>query len=71
MKTCPNCQAQMPEGAQFCSRCGAVLPVERFCAYCGQKLEADAKFCITCGTNLQGDPAPVPAPKKKKKPESS
>jgi class 3 adenylate cyclase/tetratricopeptide (TPR) repeat protein len=44
---CPSCQTTNPEGAKFCSNCGAALAA--VCSNCGAQLAPNAKFCHTCG----------------------
>lgn len=51
--TCPNCSAQMPADAKFCSNCGQKLEGAGFCKNCGAKLAPDAKFCSSCGTKVE------------------
>lgn len=46
---CPKCQAQVAEGAKFCSSCGAPMPVPAACAKCNTPLAPGAKFCANCG----------------------
>lgn len=62
---CPQCGADVPQGAQFCSACGFKIEVEkpaakRFCTNCGAPLEADSLFCTSCGQRVAA-PAPAPA----------
>lgn len=46
---CPHCQAPLPSGAKFCSRCGT--PVQEIaCPKCKQTLRKDDRFCPSCGT---------------------
>ena len=49
---CPNCGNKLPEGAAFCSGCGAKIQASAsdVCATCGVKLPEGAEFCINCGT---------------------
>jgi len=48
--TCSACgQGNQPEGAKFCSECGAGLTADG-CATCGATLLPSAKFCSECGT---------------------
>lgn len=49
---CPNCQYNNPDGARFCSNCGA--PLSLTCSNCGASLQPGARFCHQCGQ-------PVPA----------
>jgi ribosomal protein L40E len=48
---CPNCGNKLPEGADFCSGCGAKTQanVPGECTACGATLPEGAEFCIGCG----------------------
>jgi ribosomal protein L40E len=48
---CPNCGNKLPEGAAFCSGCGAKTQsgAPGVCTACGAKLPDGAEFCIGCG----------------------
>lgn len=48
---CPNCRSKLPEGAAFCSGCGAKTQASapNVCTACGAKLPDGAEFCIGCG----------------------
>lgn len=61
---CSKCNSQIPDGAKFCTVCGApcgtaadVKPMETpaasekkyFCSKCGLELQYGAKFCTACG----------------------
>ena len=48
---CPNCGNKLPEGAAFCSGCGAKTQASApdVCTACGAKLPEGAEFCIGCG----------------------
>ncbi len=48
--TCPNCSAENPPGARFCSVCGQALP--RVCPICGAINPPTARFCNQCGASL-------------------
>lgn len=61
LKICPNCGAEQDKHVLNCTVCGMnmqeaeriindMAPQDRFCAKCGQKIEAGAKFCGSCGT---------------------
>ncbi|MEL7624134.1 MAG: zinc ribbon domain-containing protein [Clostridiales bacterium] len=60
---CHNCVSKLPEGAAFCSGCGAKLQqtAPNICASCGTEMPGDADFCVSCGT-AKGNGAPQPAP---------
>jgi predicted amidophosphoribosyltransferase len=54
---CPRCEADTPDGAKFCSACGAALKLR--CPQCGADTLPRAKFCGECGTPLTAQsPAP-------------
>lgn len=64
LMTCPTCQHTNPDGARFCSECGASLAREAWCATCGRANSAGAKFCNDCGARLgAGTQAQAPAPR--------
>jgi len=46
--TCPHCGAAVP-GGKFCAECGEPLQAEKHCPNCGAKVPAGAKFCPECG----------------------
>ncbi len=47
---CPSCGADNPQGARFCSGCGASLaPKKIFCPSCGAENPQGARFCSGCG----------------------
>ena len=48
---CPNCGSKLPDGAAFCSACGAKTQagVPGVCTACGAELPEGAEFCIGCG----------------------
>lgn len=52
MKTCPQCNTQVPIKSKFCSECGYAFPQKKFCANCGTESSATAKFCSECGVKL-------------------
>ena len=58
---CPNCGNKLPEGAAFCSSCGAKTQTNTpsVCKACGAELPEGAEFCIGCGAAVS--PA-VPQP---------
>ncbi|ABX44118.1 SPFH domain-containing protein [Lachnoclostridium phytofermentans] len=48
---CPNCKADIPDGATNCSSCGYELPIP--CPGCGNLVHSKKhKFCPECGTPL-------------------
>jgi membrane protease subunit (stomatin/prohibitin family) len=51
-KLCPACQQPiLPEGAKFCSECGAALG--QTCRFCQKAIVPGAKFCSHCGRSLE------------------
>jgi class 3 adenylate cyclase/tetratricopeptide (TPR) repeat protein len=58
-KTCPGCQAEIPDGSRFCPQCGT--PQALACASCGHSNAAGSRFCAQCGAKL-GEPASAAAP---------
>jgi ribosomal protein L40E len=57
---CPHCQAENPEGSEFCGDCGKSLLSEVVCPKCGKANPPDKKFCNKCGYPLV-EKAPAPA----------
>jgi hypothetical protein len=57
MSKCPDCGAELDEGARFCANCGASVPQVKKCPKCGMELSLQAKFCLGCGFQLDKDPA--------------
>lgn len=65
MRYCPNCGNSVPDGAAFCSNCGAptAAPQQQertvFCRNCGRPMPASFWACPSCGTPTgsgQGQP---------------
>ena len=54
---CPKCQAENPQGMQFCGKCGARL--EKACPQCGRPNPADSRFCAECGHELRETKEPT------------
>ncbi|MBR5970590.1 MAG: zinc ribbon domain-containing protein [Lachnospiraceae bacterium] len=64
IRSCPECDAEVPLGAIFCNICGVKLPeyeaperegqqtTER-CPGCGREVDEADKFCPTCGTKIE------------------
>lgn len=67
---CPNCQAENPEEASFCIRCGEKISEEipPKCPSCGTELPVGAAFCFKCGQSLT-EPVPEPQPSEVPSPE--
>src|SRR4030042_1229965 len=47
---CPQCQAELPDDAQFCNKCGGKL--ELICPTCRTANPPDSSFCLKCGHDL-------------------
>jgi tetratricopeptide (TPR) repeat protein/ribosomal protein L40E len=58
---CPKCQAENPEGSQFCGKCGQSFHAELACPQCGHENPKDNEFCNKCGHRLVKE-APLAAP---------
>lgn len=51
---CTKCNNEIPDGAKFCTSCGAAISVpapekKSYCEKCGLELAPGAKFCSVCG----------------------
>lgn len=61
MQRCEKCGAEVPNGAAFCSSCGAAMPKieppERSdyvkCSSCGADVKKGMRFCTSCGKPMQ------------------
>lgn len=65
VETCPNCGAEIEDGAQFCAACGTKLPEEtpedagvieitvRICRNCEKEIPEGAQFCAACGAKAE------------------
>lgn len=75
---CPKCNAELREGAKFCTKCGEKIVQQAgqqaeqqpVCAQCGAPLKPGAKFCTKCGTKVQAI-APVQEEPKAPQPQSA
>src|SRR5258707_4136369 len=47
---CPNCSAENPQGAKFCSECASSMMAK--CARCGANNKPGAKYCNECAAPL-------------------
>ncbi|MEA3340526.1 MAG: zinc ribbon domain-containing protein, partial [Chloroflexota bacterium] len=59
MNTCPQCNAQNRDAAQFCAQCAQ--PLRQTCPQCGAHNPARSRFCNQCGAALQST-SPQPQP---------
>lgn len=52
--TCINCGHILPEGGNFCPKCGTRQPEYscNFCSACGAKVDSTDIFCYKCGSKL-------------------
>ena len=52
---CPDCGNKLPDGAIFCSVCGAKMQASApgVCTSCGNKLPESGTFCSSCGVKMQ------------------
>lgn len=48
---CDKCGEELPDNAEFCSKCGTQVNGTKKCA-CGTENKMDAEFCIKCGEKL-------------------
>ena len=58
---CATCNAELKDGAKFCSECGT--PTALACANCGNALSAIDKFCAECGTPVGGIAPAIATPR--------
>ena len=57
VQRCEKCGAEVPNGAAFCSSCGATMPRIRVpvsndcikCENCGAEVKKGMRFCTSCG----------------------
>ena len=47
---CKKCNADNPEGAENCIKCGALMSCK--CPFCGKEIDMQMKFCSECGKEL-------------------
>ncbi len=48
---CIYCDAENPENAVFCKKCGRRLDGMALCGACGKLTPSDGEFCVHCGSN--------------------
>lgn len=69
VQLCEKCGTEVPNGAAFCSACGApmpkpqpVIPTDTVkCGACGAMVKKGMRFCTVCGTPMETAPAEIPA----------
>ncbi len=59
---CPKCQAENPEGSQFCGKCGQSFQAELACPQCRHENPKDNEFCNRCGHRLVKETPPATPP---------
>lgn len=69
VEKCPNCGADVAQGALFCNNCGNKMPPAamktapkaqgKVCPTCGAVVAEGNLFCNACGTKLEQAPAPA------------
>lgn len=67
VQRCEKCGAEVPNGAAFCSSCGATMPKIQMsessdyvkCENCGADVKKGTRFCTSCGKPMEADTAPV------------
>ena len=75
---CPKCNAELREGAKFCTKCGEKIvqqceqktEQQPVCVKCGAPLKTGAKFCTKCGAKVQAA-ASVPQEPKTPQPQAA
>ena len=66
--SCGKCGANLPEGSQFCLKCGQPVPLLEassapvmaptlaYCTECGAEFPAGGQFCLRCGQSVDAMP---------------
>lgn len=57
-RACPKCRAKVENKANFCTECGAHIPL--FCPSCKNKIKGSPKFCQVCGYDLRTEKTKEP-----------
>ena len=52
---CPVCAAAVPDGFQYCDKCGS--PLDQRCPQCGAPTRPEGKFCGRCGAAIPAAPS--------------
>lgn len=61
MKTCPKCNASMPDDVNFCTECGTKVDLRienettKICNSCGAQIPREARFCPECCSKQSED----------------
>ncbi len=67
---CCHCGENLPEGAVFCSNCGARC-IKKLCSACGAELKEGQLFCHVCGLKYDEEAKNDEEAKKEQSPSSS
>lgn len=67
VQRCEKCGAEVPNGAAFCSSCGATMPKIQApeptdyvkCENCGTNVKKGMRFCTSCGKPMEAVTAPA------------
>lgn len=67
VQRCEKCGAEVPNGAAFCSSCGATMPKIQVsesidyvkCENCGTDVKNGMRFCTSCGKPMEAVIVPV------------
>lgn len=67
VQRCEKCGAEVPNGAAFCSSCGATMPKIQTpeptdyvkCENCGTNVKKGMRFCTSCGKPMETVAAPA------------
>ena len=67
VRRCEKCGAEVPDGAAFCSSCGATMPRAQVsepadcvkCENCGAYVKKGMRFCTFCGKPMEAVAAPA------------
>lgn len=51
-KVCNKCGAELLEGQEFCTKCGAPVISKPTCSNCGAELNEGQEFCPKCGQKI-------------------
>ena len=76
---CSKCNSEIPNGARFCTVCGAACETaapaaseqKNLCAKCNSELNPGSKFCTVCGTPVASAPTDAAAVSLNKEPNAN